>query len=102
MIDCEYRLLASHPTIRFPSDHLLAVCVPLSGRKGSEYRPDGSSEERALPLTLRKHIMRSAPKRRRCSKLYLLNSVGMLGVYIVVVLLNFILWVVDCYCFVPG
>ncbi|KAF4510818.1 hypothetical protein G6O67_002681 [Ophiocordyceps sinensis] len=43
-----------------------------------------------LFLVEKAHIMRSAPKRRRCSKLYLLNSVGMLGVYIVVVLLNFI------------
>ncbi|KJZ75058.1 hypothetical protein HIM_05544 [Hirsutella minnesotensis 3608] len=37
-----------------------------------------------------KHIMRPIPKQRWRSKLYLFNSLGMLGVYVVIVLLNFI------------
>ncbi|KND94298.1 hypothetical protein TOPH_01014 [Tolypocladium ophioglossoides CBS 100239] len=43
-----------------------------------------------LFLVEKAHIIRGTPKRRVRSKLYLFNSFGMLGMYIVVVLLNFI------------
>lgn len=39
------------------------------------------------------HIIRGTAKRRLQSKLYIFNSFGMLGVYIVVVILNFVLCV---------
>ncbi|KYK58893.1 hypothetical protein DCS_00020 [Drechmeria coniospora] len=37
-----------------------------------------------------KHIIRGTPKRRLKSRLYLFNSFGMLGVYLVVAVLNFV------------
>ncbi|PHH89738.1 hypothetical protein CDD83_5390 [Cordyceps sp. RAO-2017] len=43
-----------------------------------------------LFLVEKAHIMRPTPKRRLRSKLYALNAFGVLGVYVVVVLLNFI------------
>ncbi|XP_044724510.1 uncharacterized protein HRG_02406 [Hirsutella rhossiliensis] len=43
-----------------------------------------------LFLVEKAHIMRPAPKLRRHSKLYLFHSLGILGAYIVVILLNFI------------
>jgi len=36
------------------------------------------------------HIIRGTPKRRFQSKLYLFNAFGMLSIYLVVIILNFI------------
>lgn len=44
-------------------------------------------------LTMTQHIIRCTPKKRVTSRLYMFNSVGMLGVYLVVVILNFVLYV---------
>ena len=38
-----------------------------------------------------KYIIRGTTKRRLQSRLYIFNSVGMLGLYLVVVILNFVL-----------
>ncbi|OAQ72995.2 hypothetical protein VFPPC_12906 [Pochonia chlamydosporia 170] len=43
-----------------------------------------------LFLVEKAHIIRCTPKKRVSSRLYMFNSVGMLGVYLVVVILNFV------------
>lgn len=42
--------------------------------------------------SLSQHIIRGACKKRSRSKLYLFNSVGMVGVYSFIVILNFVLY----------
>lgn len=43
-----------------------------------------------LFLVEKAHIIRSTTKRRMQSKLYIFNSIGMMGIYVVVVTLNFV------------
>lgn len=42
--------------------------------------------------SLSQHVIRGTTKKRARSKLYLFNSAGMLGVYLSVVILNFVLY----------
>lgn len=39
------------------------------------------------------HVVRGTPKYRLRSKLYLFNSFGMLGIYVIIAIFNFILYV---------
>ncbi|KAI6374675.1 hypothetical protein MCOR25_003138 [Pyricularia grisea] len=48
-----------------------------------------------LFLVDRVHIVRDSSKARLRSKLYLLNSFGMMGIYIIIVILNFIFRITD-------
>ncbi|QPH06132.1 hypothetical protein C2857_004385 [Epichloe festucae Fl1] len=67
------------------------VYIPFLGRESGALHVVLPRYEMKLD-SLSQHVIRGTTKKRARSKLYLFNSAGMLGVYLAVVILNFVLY----------